>query len=109
MLQNRSCWLIELARKLPSACILDGFDISPSQFPAQEYLPGNISLHVADAFADPSEPLLGKYDVVHVRSLTLVVKAGDPKPLLRNLRRMLSTSIPLDGLRVGERAWPRRG
>ena len=91
--QNRSCWLIELARKLPSACILDGFDISPSQFPAKEYLPRNISLHIADAFAEAPESLLGKYDVVHVRSLTLVVKGGDPKPLLRILKRMLSTSI----------------
>lgn len=93
---GNAIWLIELASSphLPPGALLDGFDISPDQYPAQKWLPENISLACLDAMGEgdhvvPPE-LVGKYDVVHIRTFAFVVKRNDPLPLLRNLARMLS-------------------
>ena len=81
-------WLIDLARELPSAR-LDGFDIKLDQAPPSEWLPPNIHLRTWNVFDDVPEDMLGVYDVVHVRLLVLVVENSDPRPIVRNLSRML--------------------
>ena len=88
-----SCWLIDVAQEVPRTFRLDGFDISASQFPAAELLPENMTLKTMDIFADIPEDLVGKYDIVHVRAFALVVRDGDPGPILENLIKMLSRSI----------------
>lgn len=43
-----------------------------------------------DAFTDNvPEAMFGKFDVVHVRVFTAVVKGNDPSPLIRNALKML--------------------
>ena len=85
-----SCWLIDLAREVPSNWTLQGFDISASQFPASQFLPHNVSLEVFDAFDDMPDDMNAKFDIVHIRAFAAVVKGGDPSALIRNLLKMLS-------------------
>ena len=85
----QSVWLIETARTLPEAQ-LDGYDISPSQFPAKERLPKNVKLATLDAFGLIPEDLVGKYDVVHISLFVMLVRNENPAPVLENLMLMLS-------------------
>lgn len=87
-------WIISMAGELEDAqlqrAVLTGFDISAVHFPAPENLPGNVNLKVLDAFVDPlPEELVGKFDVVHVRVFTAVVKNGNPAQLIANAVKML--------------------
>lgn len=81
-------WLIDVNRQLPSAR-LDGFDISPDQYPPKEWLPSTISLETMDVHKPIPHELRGKYDLVHVRLFITVVKKDDPSPILENLKAML--------------------
>ncbi|MCJ1416979.1 hypothetical protein MMC32_003318 [Xylographa parallela] len=72
-------WPIEVSKTLPPSTQLDGFDISGDQFPPAEWLPANVHLSTADAFAPVPEHMVGKYDVVHLRMMVIVVKG--PKEL----------------------------
>ena len=87
---STSCWLLDLAREVPSDWTLQGFDISALQFPASQFLPKNLSLGVFDAIDDGPDDMNAKFDIVHVRALAVVVKGGDPGPLIKNLLKMLS-------------------
>ena len=84
------CWLLELASQSPKTWHLEGLDVSTLNYPATEYLPSNISLKAVDILSDIPENLVGRFDVVHIRTFCIVVKNGDPVPLLRNLLKMLS-------------------
>lgn len=81
-------WLRSVAQALPNAS-LDGFDISLSQCPPVQWLPSNITLGEWDVFSEPPLELRGRYDVVHVRLLFVVVQDEDPKPIIRNLMLLL--------------------
>ncbi|KAL9117421.1 MAG: hypothetical protein Q9187_006040 [Circinaria calcarea] len=94
--ESARCWLLELARHVPTSWTLDGFDVSSEQYPAMEYLPENISLQTLDAFDDLPAELIGQFDVVHIRAFAVVVKQGDPGPLLMNMIALLSMPDPLD-------------
>ena len=74
---------------------LQGVDIAKLQFPADEYLPKNVSLKVMDVFGHIPEEMVEKFDVVHIRTFALVIKNSDPMPLLQNLIRMISRVSPL--------------
>ena len=80
--------LIDVAREHPNAR-LDGFDIDISQAPPREWLATNITLKTWNIFDDVQEHMIGIYDVVHVRLVAIVVQESDPRPILRNLIRML--------------------
>jgi hypothetical protein len=84
----RCCW------QSPCHCRLDGFDISLAQAPASEWLPANVKLREWDMITDPPAELVGQYDIVHVRLITLVIKDNNGLPIVRNLRKLLS-KIPL--------------
>ena len=85
--------MIDLSEQLPLAQ-LDGFDISDSQFPPQQWLPNNVKLRTHDALAEVPNELVEKYDVIHLGLLVLV--AGDnPTNLLNNAVKMLSTYLDL--------------
>jgi hypothetical protein len=75
---------------VPSDARLQGFDISPTHFPAPGFLPKNLSMHVWDAFSELSAELVGAFDVVHIRAITSAVKDNHVEPLMKNLVKMLS-------------------
>ncbi|KAL9118287.1 MAG: hypothetical protein Q9187_005171 [Circinaria calcarea] len=83
------CWLLELAREVPASWTLEGFDISAAQYPAVEYLPSNVSLKTLDVYAKTSEDLIGRFDIVHIRAFTVVVRGEDTASLLKNVIAML--------------------
>ena len=78
-----------MAQQLPASTQLDGLDISFGQMPPREWLPRNVNLRLADVFRPPTEDMIEKYDVIHIRHFVCVVKENDPAPLLKNLLRML--------------------
>ncbi|KAI9155766.1 N-methyltransferase tcpN [Paramyrothecium foliicola] len=67
-------WATELAAKLPSAAIIEGFDFDMTKFPEAESLPPNVTLKFGDIFKPFPQEVLGKYDVVHVRLLVFALK-----------------------------------
>ena len=81
-------WLIDVARERPTA-ELDGFDIDLAQAPKPPWLPSNVRLRKWDIFDEVPSDVVGKYDVVHVRLLILVVRNGDPREVLTKLAKML--------------------
>ena len=81
-------WLIDVARAFPGVQI-HGFDIDLSQAPPQQWLPLNTTLQYWNIFEDVPEELVGKYDIVHVRLLILVIEGGDPRSVLRHLLKLL--------------------
>ncbi|KAF5877869.1 putative umta methyltransferase family protein [Botrytis fragariae] len=82
-------WLLELSQKVSPNVQLRGFDISNKLFPAKEFLPSNMKLEILDAFGTLPEHIKGKFDVVHIRAFTIVIKGGHPGVLLDNLIAML--------------------
>ena len=82
-------WLRCVAQNLHHAR-LDGFDISLAQCPPLQWLPQNIrSLREWDLYQEPPMELRGRYDVVHARLLFVVVRDGDPRPVIRNMMMLL--------------------
>lgn len=87
---GNAVWLMELLPHIPASTQLDGFDVSADHYPAKEWLPRNVTLDLFDAFRDVPEHLIGRYDIVHIRTFAVIVRNNDPGPLLRNLIKMLS-------------------
>ena len=81
-------WPIDVAREHPTVQ-LDCFDINISQAPPKPWLPPNIRLKTWDVYDNVPEQMTGKYDIVHVRLLSLVVQKKGPRLILQNLLRML--------------------
>lgn len=84
-------WLLDFARQYPQAAQLDGLDISLDQVPDKGWLPSNVSFHLYDIYHEPHDDFVEKYDIIHVRHLTLVIKDNDLTIVIGNLLRMLST------------------
>lgn len=82
-------WPIQLARHLPASASLCGFDISLSQAPPRAWLPPNLELREWDIFTPVPDDCLGKYDVVHVRLLLLVLTPANVRAVVRRLGQML--------------------
>ena len=81
-------WLIDVSRELPEAQ-LDGFDLNLRQVPHEKWLPSNVRVRHWNILEDPPNDLVGKYDYVHTRLLVLVVEQKDPRPIIRNLHKIL--------------------
>ncbi|KAJ6043685.1 hypothetical protein N7499_006104 [Penicillium canescens] len=81
-------WLLDVAHGLPTA-ILDGYDIDLSNTPPTQWLPKTLTLHNWNLFGPVPDHLIGKYDIVHLRLLILVVQNSDPVPIIRNVSRLL--------------------
>lgn len=82
-------WPIQLARHLPASASICGFDISLSQAPPRAWLPRNLELREWDIFTPVPDDCLGKYDVVHVRLLLLVLTPANVRAVVRRLGQML--------------------
>jgi hypothetical protein len=44
-------------------------------------------------FTEPPPELVGQFDIVHVRLITLVIKDNNVLPLIHHLRRLLSQHL----------------
>lgn len=75
---------------------LHGFDISLDQVGPKPWLPANMHMHTWNIFEEPPPEFVEYFDVVHVRLITVVVKNNDPRPVLANLTKLLSTSSPFN-------------
>ncbi|KAL9110771.1 MAG: hypothetical protein Q9227_004763 [Pyrenula ochraceoflavens] len=78
----------DLNEKVPSTTSLEGFDVSLSQTPSTSWLPSNVKFHEYDFFEELPNGFLGRFDVVHVRLIALVIKNNDPSSIIRNLTKM---------------------
>ena len=81
-------WLRSMAQELAQA-ELDGYDLSLAQCPPIQWLPGSIRLQEWNLFDEPAAEMLGLYDIVHTRLIFTVVLNEDPRPIIRNLMRLL--------------------
>ncbi|PQE28130.1 UMTA methyltransferase family protein [Rutstroemia sp. NJR-2017a BBW] len=82
-------WLLELSDTCPTTAQLDGFDISPAQFPPKEWLPENVNLFIQDIFKPFPQEMIGTYDMVNLRFALCYVNDEDAEPLLANLISLL--------------------
>ena len=101
LIQNR-IWLLDMVRDLPPTTRFHGFDISLDQCPPRSWLPPNVQFDTWDVFENPREDLVGAFDVVHVRLITLVIKNGDPSRVIQNLCKLLSKQIDLEAVRLAD-------
>ena len=53
-------------------------------------MPRNLAFHTLDVFEPVPEEYKGKYDVVHIRFFTPVVRKGDPGSVIRTALDLLS-------------------
>ena len=86
-------WLLDLSSKLDPSTEFHGFDSDITQVSPKEWLPENIKLQEWNVFGDVPADLVSKFDIVHVRLFAWVTDA-DPKPVLRNLLKLLSKCPP---------------
>ena len=93
LISPRSQWLIDVSQELPNAQ-LDGFDISPDQFPNRSWLPTQIKLGALDITQPLPTRLEGLYDIVHVQLFLCVVSKDGPSNILNQIYKMLSPSSP---------------
>ncbi|GFF41294.1 hypothetical protein IFM61606_05090 [Aspergillus udagawae] len=86
-------WLLDLLRDPAvtryASIRLDGFDIDLANAPLPEWLPPPITLRQLSIFETVPSDLHGKYDVVHLRLLVLVVQNSDPLPIINQAYQML--------------------
>ncbi|GIJ84793.1 hypothetical protein Asppvi_003644 [Aspergillus pseudoviridinutans] len=86
-------WLLDLLRDPVvtqyTSIRLDGFDIDLTNAPPPEWLPSPITLRQLNIFDNIPSYLRGKYDVVHLRLLVLVVQNSDPLPIIHKVHQML--------------------
>ena len=88
-----SIWMVDLAREVPSTTTLHGFDIDLGQCPPPKSLPSNVHVSQWDMFTEPPAELVGTFDVVHLRLVTLVIKNNDPTSIIANVTRLLSKFV----------------
>ncbi|PQE27118.1 umta methyltransferase family protein [Rutstroemia sp. NJR-2017a WRK4] len=90
-------WLLDVARELSHPATFVGFDISLDQCPPSPWLPANTHLHTWNIFEEPPKEFQETFDIVHIRLITVAIKDNDPRPVLANLRKLLSKSIKFPG------------
>ncbi|KAI0421652.1 hypothetical protein F5X98DRAFT_361155 [Xylaria grammica] len=82
-------WLRDLAEDIPLSAELHGFDISLDQVGPRPWLQANLHMHTWDIFEEPPSQFCGFFDIVRVRLITVVVRNNDPRPVLKNLTKLL--------------------
>lgn len=53
-----------------------------------------------DMFTEPPAELVGQFDIVHVRLITLVIKDNNVLFVINNLRKLLGRHSPTDASQV---------
>lgn len=84
-----SVWLRDLGTELDPTTEYIGLDTDPHQAGPQQWLPPNTTVRQWDATTEVPSDLVGQFDIVNLRLFGLVIH-DDPKPVLRNMIKMLS-------------------
>ncbi|KAF3319352.1 hypothetical protein TWF173_003794 [Orbilia oligospora] len=82
-------WLTQLSELLPSAAILHGFDITDRLFPDPSTIRKNVSFSLLNVLEPISETLYEKYDVVHIRGLSFVLKTEEWDVVVKNVAKII--------------------
>lgn len=85
-------WLCDLLRDpamAPYTLQLDGLDVDLKNAPVPEWVAPSISLRQWNIFDEVPDDLRGKYDVVHLRLLVLVVQESNPLPIIDKVFQLL--------------------
>lgn len=83
-------WLLDATRLLPDA-ELHGFDLDLSQAPHPNRLPSTITLEKWNIFENISPAWEGRFDIVHVRLLVLVLSGETRQPFVGRLLKLLKS------------------
>lgn len=81
-------WSLDVAHEIPKAQ-LQAYDVDLTQAPAPGWLPSNVQVSEWDIFKDPPADMIGRFDVVHIRLLVLVLSGLDPNPVFQRFRSLL--------------------
>ena len=81
-------WLFDVAQEHPNAQC-DGFDISLQQAPPSVWLPSNVSMSKWDMYDSPPKELIGRYEIVHIRLVTLAMRSRDAASVVQNVSQLL--------------------
>lgn len=93
-------WATELAasRNVGEPVEVVGFDINDALFPRSENQRPDTKFAVWDAFKSPPKEDEGTFDVVNLRLLFGGIPNGDPRPILRNILKLLKPGGSLQWL-----------
>lgn len=67
-----------------------GTDVSLDQCPPKAWLASNVSLQTWSIFDEPPDNLIGRFDLVHLRFLGLVIKGSELTSILVRVMKTLS-------------------
>ncbi|KAK7742407.1 hypothetical protein SLS53_004553 [Cytospora paraplurivora] len=81
-------WLIDLSSHLPDAQ-LDGLDITLKTLPPKGWIPPNVNFREWNVREPVPGDLVGKYDIVHVRYLCLVLGDDEVSSVVENVAKLL--------------------
>ena len=102
-------WALDLASRLSSSMRkvqITCLDISEEQAPPPMIVPGNVTFGTHDVFDDVPEEYLGKFDLVHVRLMQVILfKPGAGNIVARNLARMIKPGGWMQWQETGTLTW----
>jgi len=75
---------------MPASVQLRGYDIDLSQCPPRPWLPDNVEMQQWNMFEDVPETMIGRFDLVHIRLVGVVIQDNNASPVIKNLVKMLS-------------------
>ena len=82
--------MIDVAREFPQASLIQGFDITASNFPAAAQIASSpLNFDIWDAFSPVPDAFVGVFDVVHVRTLYSAIISNSVELVLGNVLKML--------------------
>ena len=83
--------LVDVSKEFPNVGQLDGYDISDDAFLPREALPKNMSLTTTDCLEPAPQELHGKYDIVCIRFINVVLKPEDWKSIASHAAQLLKS------------------
>ncbi|KAF6822229.1 methyltransferase domain-containing protein [Colletotrichum plurivorum] len=99
-------WLLDMAAQLPAAAELRGIDMDSTKFPpASQAVPLNVSFLKHNALEPFPEEMRGTFDMVHVRLISLGMRAGDWELVARNVFALLKPGGWLHWEEVADGGW----
>ncbi|KAM0551162.1 hypothetical protein ACHAPJ_008504 [Fusarium lateritium] len=96
---GNAIWTMEVANSTigVNADVI-GLDIKSDLFPEEDWTPPNVKLGLWNIFEPPPKEYEESFDVVNIRLVFGAVSDGDPRPVLRNLMKLLKPGGSLQWL-----------
>lgn len=79
-----------MAQLLAETVLIDSFDLSSEQFPADDTSPTNLHFHIHDALQPFPKEHLHQYDIVSIRIFLTLADSKKAQSLLSNIAALLS-------------------